>query len=89
MVAIPARVAIPIAKVKTYLLLDLESIAVIVLCPLSGINPNILDEMRFGRPTGCREPKRKQIVVQSRSGRLATAETFSASSVPRQRTDVK
>jgi hypothetical protein len=37
MVAIPARVAIPIAKVKTYLLLDLESIAVIVLCPLSGL----------------------------------------------------
>jgi hypothetical protein len=35
-VVIPARVAIPIAKDKTYFLLNLGSVAVIVFCPLSG-----------------------------------------------------
>ena len=46
-VAIPVSVARPIAKVRTYLVPNLGSIAVIMLYPLSGLNPNILDEMRF------------------------------------------
>jgi hypothetical protein len=84
MVVIPASVAIPIARVKTYFL-SLGSVAIIITGPSFVINPNMSYEMRFARLSSLRCMEKTEVDKGERAPAMATVETFLASSVPRGR----